>query len=103
MNNKIPDPDALFPNEYKTSCFIKNVITAPNVSVGDYTYYDDPVDPASFEKNNILFNWPEFGLSLIHIFRAVKLIAGAMADAVLEGRQGEQTEEAAAEPVAEEA
>ncbi len=35
--------------------------------------------------------------------RAVKLIAGAMADAVLEGRQGEQTEEAAAEPVAEEA
>ncbi len=29
--------------------------------------------------------------------RAVKLIAGAMADAVLEGRQGEQMEEAAAE------
>ena len=29
--------------------------------------------------------------------RAVKLIAGAMADAVLEGRQGEQDEEAAAE------
>ena len=65
MNNKIPDPDALFPNEYKTSCFIKNVITAPNVSVGDYTYYDDPVDPASFEKNNILFNWPEFGDKLV--------------------------------------
>ena len=65
MNNKIPDPDVLFPNEYKTSCFIKNVITAPNVSVGDYTYYDDPVDPASFEKNNILFNWPEFGDKLV--------------------------------------
>ncbi|MEG2436206.1 MAG: 30S ribosomal protein S2, partial [Ruthenibacterium sp.] len=30
--------------------------------------------------------------------RAVKLIAGAMADAVLEGRQGEQSEEVA--PVA---
>ena len=29
--------------------------------------------------------------------RAVKLIAGAMADAVLEGRQGEQTEEPAEE------
>src|SRR5699024_9124096 len=29
--------------------------------------------------------------------RAVKLIAGAMADAVLEGRQGEQFEEAAAQ------
>ena len=33
--------------------------------------------------------------------RAVKLIAGAMADAVLEGRQGEQIEEAAAEEMAE--
>ena len=29
--------------------------------------------------------------------RAVKLIAGAMADAVLEGRQGEQMEEASVE------
>ena len=29
--------------------------------------------------------------------RAVKLIAGAMADAVLEGRQGEQMDEAEAE------
>lgn len=24
--NKIPDPNEIFPNEYKTSCFIKNVI-----------------------------------------------------------------------------
>ena len=37
----IPDPNAVFPNEYKTSCFLKNVITAPNIHVGDYTYYDD--------------------------------------------------------------
>ena len=31
--------------------------------------------------------------------RAVKLIAGTMANAVLEGKQGEQTEEAAEAPV----
>ncbi len=62
---KIPNPNEIFPNEYHTSCFIKNVITAPNISVGDYTYYDDPVDPAGFEKNNVLFNWPEFGDRLI--------------------------------------
>ena len=37
----IHDPNAVFPNEYKTSCFIKNVVTAPNITVGDYTYYDD--------------------------------------------------------------
>jgi len=62
---KIPDPNAVFPNEYKTSCFIKNVIKAPNIFVGDYTYYDDEDDPTGFEKNNVLFNYPEFGDKLI--------------------------------------
>lgn len=57
----IPNPNQIFPNEYKTSCFIKNVIKAPNISVGDYTYYDDSVDPTGFETNNVLFNYPEFG------------------------------------------
>ena len=33
--------------------------------------------------------------------RAVKLIAGKMADAVIEGKQGEQTEEEAEAPAAE--
>lgn len=58
---KLPDPNAIFPSAHKTICFIKNVITAPNIFVGDYTYYDDAKDPAGFEKNNVLFNWPEFG------------------------------------------
>lgn len=61
----IPNPNEVFPNEFKTSCFIKNVITAPNIIVGDYTYYDDSVDPTGFEKNNVLFNYPEFGDQLI--------------------------------------
>lgn len=61
----IPNPDEIFPNEYKTSCFIKNVITAPNIIVGDYTYYDDTDNPTDFEKNNVLFNYPEFGDHLI--------------------------------------
>lgn len=60
-----PDPNVIFPNEYGTSCFIRNVIAAPNISVGDYTYYDDPVDPTGFERNNVLFNYPEFGDRLI--------------------------------------
>lgn len=41
------------------------MVTAPNIFVGDYTYYDDPVDPTAFERNNVLFNWPEFGDRLI--------------------------------------
>ena len=61
----IPSPDTIFPNAYKTSCFIKNVITAPNIHVGDYTYYDDAQEPTAFEKNNVLFNYPEFGDQLI--------------------------------------
>ncbi|MDE7391523.1 MAG: CatB-related O-acetyltransferase [Treponemataceae bacterium] len=63
--NDIPDPNQIFPNEYKTSVFLKNVITAPNIIVGDYTYYDDADDPAGFERNNVLFNYPEFGDRLI--------------------------------------
>ena len=61
----IPSPDVVFPNEYGTSVFLKNVITAPNISVGDYTYYDDEKDPTAFEQNNVLFNYPEFGDRLI--------------------------------------
>lgn len=78
----IPDPNAVFPNDYGTTCFIKNVITAPNISVGDYTYYDDPADPTGFEKNNVLFNYPEFGDRLVigkfcAIASGVKFIMGA--------------------------
>ena len=63
--DQYPDPNTVFPNSYGTTCFLKNVITAPNIQVGDYTYYDDPVDPTGFERNNVLFNWPEFGDRLI--------------------------------------
>lgn len=80
--NCLPDSNAVFPNEYKTICFLKNVITAPNIFVGDYTYYDDPVDPTAFERNNVLFNWPEFGDKLIigkfcAIASGVKFIMGS--------------------------
>lgn len=64
MSN-IPDPNIVFPNAYGTTCFLKNVVTAPNIIIGDYTYYDDPVDPTGFEKHNILFHCPEFGDRLV--------------------------------------
>lgn len=65
MMRNIPDPNVIFPNEYKTSCFLKNVVHAPNITVGDYTYYDDSEAPEDFEKNNVLFNYPEFGDRLV--------------------------------------
>lgn len=62
---KIPDPNAIFPNEYGTTCFIRNAIKAPNISVGEYTYYDSEDHPELFEQTNVLFNYPFFGDKLI--------------------------------------
>lgn len=41
------------------------MIQAPNIIVGDYTYYDDNNDPTSFEEHNVRFNYPAFGDRLI--------------------------------------
>ena len=39
--------------------YLKNVITNPNIIVGDYTMYNDFVhDPRDFEKNNVLYHYP---------------------------------------------
>jgi virginiamycin A acetyltransferase len=47
-----PNPNQKFPlPNYDRLCFLKNVITNPNIIVGDYTYYDDFEDVANFEKN----------------------------------------------------
>lgn len=62
---KNPDPNVVFPNEYKTSVFLKNVVSAPNISVGDYTYYDSAEHPENFEKTQVLFNYPAFGDKLV--------------------------------------
>ena len=42
----------IYPNEVIESvCYIKNVITRPNIIIGDYTYYDDLSGPENFEKH----------------------------------------------------
>jgi len=47
-----PSKDAKFPLEsYNRLCFLKNIVTRPNIIVGDYTYYDDFEDVHNFEKN----------------------------------------------------
>lgn len=65
MHNS-PDPNAIHPVSHLSNlCFIKNVVTSPNIVIGDYTYYDDPVDSTKFEEKCVLFNWPEFGDKLV--------------------------------------
>jgi virginiamycin A acetyltransferase len=47
-----PDPNQRFPLEnYDKLCFLKNIISNPNIIVGDYTYYDDFENVKNFEKN----------------------------------------------------
>jgi len=47
-----PDPHQRFPLAHTDRlCFLKNIITNPNIVVGDYTYYDDFEDVHNFEKN----------------------------------------------------
>ena len=39
--------------------YLKNVITDPNITVGDYTMYNDFVnDPRDFQKSNVLYHYP---------------------------------------------
>lgn len=43
----------------RQTVYLRNVITNPNITVGDYTMYNDFVnDPVLFEKNNVLYHYP---------------------------------------------
>ncbi len=60
-----PNPDALHPIPGSDrTVFLKNIIKNPNIIVGDYTYYDDPVDVNNFEKN-VLYHFDFIGDKLI--------------------------------------
>lgn len=53
-------PQNIYPRTNdKETVYLKNVITNPNITVGDYTMYNDFVhDPRDFEKNNVLYHYP---------------------------------------------
>ncbi|MEY4516722.1 MAG: Virginiamycin acetyltransferase [Pseudomonadota bacterium] len=60
-----PHPHDIHPLKGSTQiCFIQGTITRPNIVVGDYSYYDDPVDAAHFERN-VLYHEPALGDRLI--------------------------------------
>lgn len=45
---------------------IKNIITAPNIFIGDYTYFDDRfADPHRFETYNVLYNYSPDKVKLV--------------------------------------
>lgn len=60
-----PSPDNKHPMEgFPQVCFIKNTVSNPNIIIGDYTYYDDPIDAENFERN-VLYHFPFIGDKLI--------------------------------------
>ncbi|TPG65380.1 CatB-related O-acetyltransferase [Hymenobacter nivis] len=45
-------PSTVFPLAgYERLCFLKNVVDHPQITVGDYTYYDDFEDVQNFQKH----------------------------------------------------
>ena len=60
-----PDPNAIYPNEkMKSVCFIKNVITRPNIIIGEYTYYADEDGAERFEEH-VTYHYELYGVKLI--------------------------------------
>lgn len=48
----IPSPSEVYPNpDLQEIVFVKNVVTRPNIEVGDFTYYDDPNHPENFQEH----------------------------------------------------
>lgn len=70
MKDKIgPTPHTIHPRKDDDKLvFLKNIITAPNIYVGDYTYFDDRKNgPLQFETHNVLYNYD---------YEKVKLVIG---------------------------
>lgn len=42
-----------------STVYLRNVVTDPSITVGEYTTYDDFVhDPRDFQRNNVLYHYP---------------------------------------------
>lgn len=55
----IPDKKIYPRTNDRETVYLKNVITNPNIIIGDFTMYNDYVnDPRLFEKNNVLYQYP---------------------------------------------
>lgn len=53
-------PEKTYPRSSDAqTVYLKNVVTDPNIKIGDYTMYNDFVnDPRDFQKNNVLYHYP---------------------------------------------
>lgn len=77
--NKRPDNNKIYPRTHDfTTVYLKNVITKPNIIVGDYTMYNDFFnDPKDFEKNNVLYHYPYVNYDKLIIGKFCSIACGA--------------------------
>ena len=62
----------------KSTVYLQNVITDSTIEVGDYTMYDDFVnDPRDFERNNVLYHYPECNHDRLKIGKFCSIACGA--------------------------
>ena len=68
----------IYPRSHdKQTVYLKDVVTGPNIEIGDYTIYNDFAhDPRDFEKNNVLYHYPVNGDKLV-IGRFCSVACGA--------------------------
>lgn len=72
-----PDPRTVHPvPAHPRIVFLKEVVTRPNVEIGDYTYYDDPEHALLFGERNILHHYEFLGDRLL-IGRFCAIATGA--------------------------
>ncbi len=61
-----------------STVYLQNVVTDPAITVGDYTTYDDFVrDPRDFQKNNVLYHYPECNNDKLEIGKFCSIACGA--------------------------
>ncbi|MEU3494867.1 CatB-related O-acetyltransferase [Kitasatospora cineracea] len=52
------DPTVLHPMpDQPRVVLLRPLVTSPLIEVGEFTYYDDPVDPTAFERRNVLYHY----------------------------------------------
>lgn len=71
-----PSPDTVYPfNAEPHTVFLKNVITRPNIEVGEFSYYHDDNHAADFETRNVRYHFDFIG-DMLRIGRFCALASG---------------------------
>ena len=74
----VPDWKIYPRSQGHSTVYLKNVVTNPNIEVGEYTMYDDFVnDPRDFQKNNVLYHYPECNNDKLKIGKFCSIACGA--------------------------